>query len=451
VISSLPANGATNVAIDGPLAVTFSEPMDRATLTNSTMTLKVTATSANVPGIVDYNPGTNTLTFYPTNPLSYSTGYTVTVSTGVRDVAGNAMVAPAAVSITTMPPPDTTPPQVSSISPSGGATGVAVGTSVTIVFNRAMNSSTINSSTITLAPNGGGPVAAAVSFNAGTNTATLAPSSSLSAGTNYTLTITTGVQGSNNIALATQVTSSFTTAAPADNTPPVVLGTSPANGATNGGTSAVTVTFSEDMNPSTINSSSFTIAGVCGNVSYDQGTRTATFFPTDNGATSVLANKLSYDARVTSGVKDMAGNSLSSDYNFSFITEPSSRPLSDATASTTYSGTVCNGNIHVHMMLTQSGGTISYNPTCTDCYMLPLNQTGADQVGANSAGKTYAVITGGSGSISDSNVTFTFTVENGRQFTLVANLHENSDGKKTLSGRLSGSTLPPVAVTLVAP
>jgi hypothetical protein len=141
---------------------------------------------------------------------------------------------------------------------------------------------------------------------------------------------------------------------------------------------------------------------------------------------------------------------MSSNYNFSFVTEAPSKPLSDATAATTYSGTVCNGNIHVHLMLTQSGSTISHNPSCTDCYLLPF-PGGVDQVGPNSPGKTFAVVTSGSGSITDSNVVFTFTVENGRQFTLTANLHENADGKKTLSGKLSGSTLPPVAVTLIAP
>lgn len=104
----------------------------------------------------------------------------------------------------------------------------------------------------------------------------------------------------------------------ADTTPPTVTSSNPASGATGVGiNSAISVTFSEAMDASTINATTFTVkagsTAVPGTVSYSGNT--ATFTPTDNLATST-----SYTATVTTGVKDLAGNQLASDYVLTFTT-----------------------------------------------------------------------------------------------------------------------------------
>ena len=74
---------------------------------------------------------------------------------------------------------DIIPPTVSSVTPVNGATGVSVSTTVSAIFNEAMNAATINSSTIELRNASNALIAATVSYNAGTRTATLTPSGSI--------------------------------------------------------------------------------------------------------------------------------------------------------------------------------------------------------------------------------------------------------------------------------
>ncbi|HEY1600689.1 MAG TPA: DUF4082 domain-containing protein, partial [Pirellulales bacterium] len=90
-----PANGATNVATSAPLTVSFSEALNAATITSSTVTLR-NSSNVTIPVTVTYNAATNTATLTPTSPLSYATTYTITVAggaNGVKDIAGNALVA----------------------------------------------------------------------------------------------------------------------------------------------------------------------------------------------------------------------------------------------------------------------------------------------------------------------------------------------------------------------
>jgi hypothetical protein len=87
VVSTNPLNGATGVAV---ITATFSEPINVSTLT--TTNFKVTAPgNATVDGTVAWDATTRTATFTPTSALAASTAYTATITTGVTDVAGNAM------------------------------------------------------------------------------------------------------------------------------------------------------------------------------------------------------------------------------------------------------------------------------------------------------------------------------------------------------------------------
>jgi len=65
-----------------------------------------------------------------------------------------------------------------------------------------------------------------------------------------------------------------------DTTPPTVSSVSPAADATGVALdTAVSATFSEAMDESTITTGSFTLSGVSGSVSYNSGTNTATLLP----------------------------------------------------------------------------------------------------------------------------------------------------------------------------
>ena len=89
VISTVPADTAIGVATNGNIAANFSEAMDASTITTSTFTLAQGGTA--VAGVVTYS-GT-VATFDPTGNLTASTLYTATVTTGVKDLAANALAA----------------------------------------------------------------------------------------------------------------------------------------------------------------------------------------------------------------------------------------------------------------------------------------------------------------------------------------------------------------------
>jgi len=105
-----------------------------------------------------------------------------------------------------------------------------------------------------------------------------------------------------------------------ETTPPTVASTAPANNATGVAIATnVTATFSEAMRASTINTTTFTLSdgtnAVSGTVGYDSGTQTATFTPT-----SALSYSTIYTATITTGVTDLVGNALAADYTWSFTT-----------------------------------------------------------------------------------------------------------------------------------
>jgi hypothetical protein len=98
---------------------------------------------------------------------------------------------------------------------------------------------------------------------------------------------------------------------------PIVMVTSPAHGATNIAIATnISATFSEAMDPTTINTTTFTLDSVSGTVTYDAGTRTATFDPTSN-----LAYSKTYTATIATGATDLAGNSLVTPDSWTFTTE----------------------------------------------------------------------------------------------------------------------------------
>ena len=100
VVATDPADTATGVFVDGSISVTFSEPMNAATISTTTFTLE-DASHIQVPANVSYVDNTATLTPTPINSLVLSAPYTATVTTGVRDLAGNALSAAHTWSFTT--------------------------------------------------------------------------------------------------------------------------------------------------------------------------------------------------------------------------------------------------------------------------------------------------------------------------------------------------------------
>ncbi len=310
VISTNPVDKAVGVSLYTKVEATFNEPLNPLTVNTNTFMLKQGTTS--IPGLVTY-AGT-TATFTPATSLTANTVYTATITTGVKDMARNAIIEDYTWSFTTGAP-DVIPPTVISTDPANAAIGVALDKKISATFSEAMDSlSAVSSFTITNTTIGGTAIAGTVTY-AGT-TAIFSPTVNLLPSTTYTGMIATTAKDLSGNFMATRYTWNFTTSGPI--TPPIVISTDPTNGATGVALNKkITATFSKVMNPLNINTTTFTLkngaTSVTGLVTY-LGT-TATFSPLVN-----LLSNTTYTGTITIGAKDLAGNAMANDYVWSFTT-----------------------------------------------------------------------------------------------------------------------------------
>jgi hypothetical protein len=213
VLATSPAAGATSVAINVSPTVTFSEPMDPATITTSTVRTKVAGSP--VAGVTSYDAPSNTATHNPTVNYANSTVVTIEVTTGAEDVAGNAIASTYTSTFTTIASPDPTAPTVASVSPADGATGVGVDEVVVLAFSEALDAATVNDTNVTLL-SGPNPVAATVGYTPGGVVVTVTPSAPLAYAAAYTVGVATGVEDVAGNALAPPFAATFTTGANPD-------------------------------------------------------------------------------------------------------------------------------------------------------------------------------------------------------------------------------------------
>jgi hypothetical protein len=103
----------TSEPVGANATATFSEKMDSNTFTNSTFTL--VGPSGAVAASRGLSTDGKTATLNPTNDLAPSTTYTATITTGVKDLAGNALAQNTTWTFKTAAPADSTAPTVSSI------------------------------------------------------------------------------------------------------------------------------------------------------------------------------------------------------------------------------------------------------------------------------------------------------------------------------------------------
>jgi hypothetical protein len=350
--SVTPLSASTGACPNAPVSATFSLAMNPATISGTTFTLTGPGTTP-VAGTVTYAASSNTATFTPSSALALNTAYTATITTGALDAYGIGLASNFVWTFTTSGEA-CAPPNVLSEAPANLATGVCPATVVAATFNEAMNPATINATTFTVTT-GTPPVAVTgvVSFTG--STASFTPASALALNTVYTATITTGAQDLNGDALANNFIWSFTTSATAC-APPTVISVAPPISATGICQNTVVVgTFSVAMNPATINSTTFTLTApgtppvaVAGTVTYNSASDAATFTPTNPLGLNTL-----YTATITTGAQDLSGDSLASDYVWTFTTSAT------ACQATVPMGTACMfGILAATPAVANSGPTI---------------------------------------------------------------------------------------------
>ncbi len=218
-----PAAGATGAILNSSITALFSEELDSASIAG-TFTLTTTADPATaIAGTLDY--AGKTMVFNPTADLNASTPYTATITTGVKDLAGNAMAAEYSWSFTTGTSSDSTAPTVTSTDPAAAATDVVLNKNITALFSEPLDPTTVTAATFTLRDNThAATVSGTVSYVR--STMVFNASSDLAPGSNFTATITVGVKDLAGVPIAAPFSWSFDTGTTVATGPaPVNLGT----------------------------------------------------------------------------------------------------------------------------------------------------------------------------------------------------------------------------------
>ena len=200
VVSTTPANGATGVALDASLAVSFSEPV---TTNGSWFTLTCTDSGAHA-ATVSGGPTSYTLTPSPAFAADESCTWTI-IAANITDNDGTPDH-PAADTVVVFQTrdPATTPPTVVSITPADGATNVPPASDIGVVFSEPVTTATgafslaCDAAPIDLIETGGGAQR------------TLTPATLLAQGADCSFTIlASAVTNAWDVPLAANVTISF--------------------------------------------------------------------------------------------------------------------------------------------------------------------------------------------------------------------------------------------------
>jgi hypothetical protein len=211
IVSTTPTNHALSVLTNTQIHVTFSDDMDTSTLNTTTIKLIDLSTGQLVPSWASAVVSTTTTSFDITQNLNLESqkSYALVLTTGVKGFSGS-----------TLDPTDSlhrngtifgeawvvefaTGNSLSSTAvnqtiignivggPTGGQTNVPINATIKVQFERAMDSSSMNSTSVQLKKTGTATALTVnLSYDDVANTLTITPQSVLEYSTSYTLTLT---------------------------------------------------------------------------------------------------------------------------------------------------------------------------------------------------------------------------------------------------------------------
>ena len=222
-------------------------------------------------------------------------------------------------------------PTITSTTPARDAVNVAANVAVTIRFSEAMQRTVMTGPGIfsLIKISDGSRVDGRPSCSAdGCQTFTLTPLAVLPLNTLFEGRLTTAATDYGGTPIAAEYRWRFTTVPP-DVTPPTVVSTNPANGAiaTPYGHVTISVHFSEVVQPNTVTrAGTFTVTrhgtttAVNGEVTCNTYSNCQDFTFTNQYWMTPFAACTSYDAKITTAVRDLAGNAMAADYRWTFTT-----------------------------------------------------------------------------------------------------------------------------------
>jgi hypothetical protein len=303
IVSTIPLTAETGVPVNGNIEIFFNEPMDPQSL------FSYFSITPQAEGILSY--GSNTLTFVLTSNLEPFKTYSVTIKKGAKDLSGNSLLNDYTWSFTTGSPIGADSPYIVSVFPEDESKNIPLTTNISIVFSKPMDTTSVKNNFFLIPPKTG-----SFSWMSNEQTMLFQPANELFSDTTYAVNLKREAKDQVGNPLQEGRIWSFATP---DTIAPRVLSTSPAEGATNvAADTDIKATFSEDMDPATLSSTTFTAVDSSdvthtGVITYDSGTYTVILNP-DTDFTSGETITVT----ITIGAKDLADNPLESDKTWTF-------------------------------------------------------------------------------------------------------------------------------------
>ena len=225
VSSSSPSDGDTSVSITSNVSVTFSETMDTSSVTTNTLdtsclgTFQVSSESFTSCVQMSSSPTSSnsdkTFTVTPKDSFSYSTIYRIRITTVTKDSSGNLLTSQWTTSSGFQTGNETTPPTVSSISPTDNQSGVSITDNISVTFSEAMDNSSVTTNTDNTTCYGSlqlssdnfsscFQMSSSPSNSNSDKTFSVDPSGSLLYSTSYKIRVTTGVKDASGNTMSSQ-------------------------------------------------------------------------------------------------------------------------------------------------------------------------------------------------------------------------------------------------------
>lgn len=337
IIERDPEANSNGVPIDKTVKFRFNTSVDPSSINSSTVYL--TRSGSQVTASVSYDSYYKQVSISPYNHLNNNSQYIVNVN-GVMDSYGNYISASSWSFYTGYLYSSGSSERY----PAANASGVPLDTVIRYRFASEMNSSTIDTSNISLT-RGGSYVSINVSYDPATRWVSITPSSNLRTGSEYTVHLSSNIRDSHGNYIP-GISWSFSTSNYYrdyydnydnryyyDYYRPGILSRDPSPYSTGIALDKIIrVRFDKDMNSSTINSNNVYLrqAGttISARVSYDSSSRSLTISPSDK-----LRPNTEYTVNLSSSIRDYNGNYFAGD-SWSFTTA--------ATSSSNYSHVYSN-------------------------------------------------------------------------------------------------------------